>query len=90
MLDVVPKTVVLQGSKILKARTKLVNNKAGPKLQAAFERLDREANLLNKPEGPWSVTDNKKLVIGLGGGIHDYNSMAKHYWQKTDFYASFG
>jgi hypothetical protein len=35
-LDVVPKTVVLQGSKILKARTKLVNNKADPKLQAAF------------------------------------------------------
>ncbi|KAJ7800203.1 hypothetical protein B0H14DRAFT_3885736 [Mycena olivaceomarginata] len=89
MLDVVPKTVVLQGSKILKARTKLVNNKAGPKLQAAFERLDREANLLNKPEGPWSVTD-KEISYWPGGRIHDYNSMAKHYWQKTDFYASFG
>jgi hypothetical protein len=54
------------------------------------EYLEKEANLLNKPEGPWSVTDNKKLVIGLEGGIHDYNSMAEHYWQKTDFYASFG
>jgi hypothetical protein len=35
-LDVAPKTVVLQGSKLLKARTKLVNNEAGAELQAAF------------------------------------------------------
>jgi hypothetical protein len=35
-LDVAPKTVVLQGSKMLEARTKLVNDKAGAKLRAAF------------------------------------------------------
>jgi hypothetical protein len=35
-LDVAPKTVVLDGSKLLDARTKLVNNKADADLQAAF------------------------------------------------------
>ncbi|KAF7342771.1 Alginate-lyase domain-containing protein [Mycena sanguinolenta] len=76
-LDVAPKTVVLQGHKLLERRTKLVNNRAGPKLQAAFERLEREANhLLDK--GPWSVTDKKHRAPGAG--IHDYSSMAKYYW----------
>ncbi|KAJ7363924.1 chondroitin AC/alginate lyase [Mycena albidolilacea] len=79
-LDVAPKTVVLQGSNMLEARTKLVNDKAGAKLQAAFKRLEREANhLLDK--GPWSVTDKK--VVGPGAGIHDYNSMAKYYWPSN-------
>ncbi|KAJ6603434.1 chondroitin AC/alginate lyase [Mycena vulgaris] len=80
-LDVAPKTVVLHGSELLKARTRLVNNEAGAKLQAAFKRLEREANhLLDK--GPWSVTDKK--FLGPGAGIHDYNSMAKYYWPSKD------
>jgi hypothetical protein len=67
-LDVAPKTVVLQGSKLLEARTKLVNNAAGAKLQAAFSRRQLYVNItkLIFLQNVWKGRQTTSLTRVLG------------------------
>ncbi|KAJ6526466.1 alginate lyase-domain-containing protein [Mycena capillaripes] len=80
ILNVAPKTVVLDGSKLLDARNRLATNSADADLKAAVARLKAQADALLS-QGPWSVTD--KTVTGPGAGIHDYTSQAPYFWPSN-------
>jgi hypothetical protein len=77
--DVQPNTVVLDGSRLLAAKTLLTKDCS--QLKTALDRLTCHAdNWLSK--GPWSVVD--KSIIPPSGSKHDYASQAPYWWPSPN------
>lgn len=75
-----PKTVVLDGTRLLETKLQLFLEPWNEDLHTALNDLITQAdNWLS--EGPWSVTTSPK--IPPGGDIHDYASQAPYYWPSN-------
>ncbi|KAJ7350592.1 alginate lyase-domain-containing protein, partial [Mycena albidolilacea] len=72
-----PNTVVLDGSRLVDAKSRLAND---PSLKQTLASLTAQADSWLS-QGPWSVTN--KIVIPPGGDIHDYASQAPYFWASN-------
>ncbi|KFY76312.1 hypothetical protein V499_03988 [Pseudogymnoascus sp. VKM F-103] len=73
--DVVPNTIVLDGSRLLKA--KLLIKLGDAQLKTRLSYLTAQADKWLK-QGPWSVTT--KAIYPPSGDKHDYASQAPYWW----------
>ncbi len=71
-----PKTVLLDGARLLAVRQTLAHHPAGP-VNTDLTRLGRSADAA-LTAGPWSVMDKKQQPPG--GDRHDYYSQAPYWW----------
>ncbi|KAJ7350590.1 alginate lyase-domain-containing protein [Mycena albidolilacea] len=72
-----PNTVVLDGSRLVDAKSRLAHD---PSLKQTLASLTAQADSWLS-QGPWSVTN--KIVIPPGGDIHDYASQAPYFWASN-------
>jgi len=72
-----PNTVVLDNSRLVDAKMRMLTDAS---IRKALAALTTQADSwLN--QGPWSVTNKK--ILPPGGDIHDYASQAPYYWPSN-------
>jgi hypothetical protein len=74
-----PKTVILDGAKLVSIRTQVTTAPTSGQTKA-LALLTKKADAA-LTAGPWSVTDKKTTV---SKDVHDYYSLATYYWPNPD------